>query len=132
MAESSSRVRRCPLCRTPIEAESQICSNCGYSSPIARQKFGTVAPIAANIVEVPEVRTVRKTPGSAMVLRLFGVLAIIGSIGFFLIATLGAFGGNSEARAVMVASPFGVLTGALLLAVADIVETLVNIENKLP
>jgi len=138
MAESAPRVRRCPRCKNPVESESQGCPSCGYLSPIARQQSAAIVPIS---VETPRTR---KTPITVHVLRAIGIVnLLIGTLFAVVLIVETVIPDKPSASGASYQDPRGgitsgmltfsasVTTAMLLFAAAHIVETLVNIENKL-
>jgi hypothetical protein len=122
MAVPSSRIRHCPRCKNPVESESQGCPSCGYLSPVARQQSAAMAPAPAPAPDLP-IR--RKAPSTVAALRVIGVLDLLGAVGLFVAAIADRKG------ALFLIAASAILTGIFILAVAEIVETLVNIESKM-
>jgi hypothetical protein len=73
----------------------------------------------------PDLPIRRKAPSTVAALRVIGVLDLLGAVGLFVAAIADRKG------ALFLIAASAILTGIFILAVAEIVETLVNIESKM-
>jgi len=122
MAESAPKIRRCPRCKNPVESESQGCPSCGYLSPVARQQSPTA------VTAVSPLR--RKIPHTVAALRAFGIINLL-LCGFLVAAFISNASKEADTAVQLLTVAVIAAIGMLMFAVAHIVETLVNIENKL-